>query len=175
MSNFLSLAQVNTGLNGTAPTVWSATTDDNLAAITTAGYVADITTADPATPNPVGKLKPFDIMFITYDVDGTEAVQAFVVTATSSGSLVAFSSLGSTLAQFGVYANRSTGAGGSATVTITDANVSAGSIVLAQFQKSANAVTVQKVTAGAGSITVLCSADPGANTMNYIVMPDNVT
>lgn len=51
--------------------------------------------------------------------------------------------------------------GGSATVTITGAAVSSTDIINANIESSANAVSIQKVTPSAGSITVLCSGDPG--------------
>ena len=56
-------------------------------------------------------------------------------------------------------------AGGSATVTITATGVVATDLAFAQIQASANAVTVQKVTAGTDQIVVLCSGDPGAATI----------
>jgi len=216
MSDFLTLGQVTGGLGGTAPQLWVASTDDDLAAITTAGYVADKVTTVDGTP---GVLSVGDVMTISYDDDGTPTTQMFLVTSTSGGSLVVWSVIGNAalssigglttianemlyttapdvyavtaitalartliatstaatfLAALGIYFNRSTGAGGSASVTITDANISSTSIVLAQFQTSANAVSVEKVTAGSGSAVVLCSGDPGANTMNYIVLPDTV-
>ena len=60
-------------------------------------------------------------------------------------------------------------AGGSATATITDAFCTSGSTVVANWQTSANAVNIQKVTAGNGSFVVLNSADPGVSTLNYII------
>lgn len=95
---------------------------------------------------------------------------ASVSGTTTLGGVAVFADTAGTVSQNPLYfrAQRATGAGGSATVTVTDANVTTASIVLAQFNTSANAVTVQKVTAGSGTITVLCSADPGANTLDYI-------
>jgi hypothetical protein len=61
-------------------------------------------------------------------------------------------------------------AGGSATTTVTDAFSSSASNILAQWNTSANAVNIQKVTPGNGSFTVLSSGDPGASTLNYIIM-----
>lgn len=68
----------------------------------------------------------------------------------------------------GVHAATAVGAGGSATVSITDSAITTSSIVVASIQASANAVTIQKVTPTANTITVLCSSDPGANTIAYI-------
>lgn len=55
--------------------------------------------------------------------------------------------------------------GGSATVTITATGVVAGDLAFAAIQASANAVSIQKVTAGTDQIVVLCSGDPGAATI----------
>lgn len=65
------------------------------------------------------------------------------------------------------YAGKDVSAGGSATVVITATGVTATDIVFAQVQASANAVTIQKVTPTTDTITVLCSAAPGAVTMSY--------
>lgn len=61
-------------------------------------------------------------------------------------------------------------AGGAASNLVTDAFCSSASVVLAAFQTSANAVSIQKVTAGNGSFTLLCSGDPGASTLNYVIL-----
>lgn len=55
--------------------------------------------------------------------------------------------------------------GGSPTVTITATGVVAGDLAFAAIQASANAVSIQKVTAGTDQIVVLCSGDPGAATI----------
>lgn len=60
-------------------------------------------------------------------------------------------------------------AGGSATATITDAFCTSGSTVVANWNTSANAVSIQKVTPGNGSFVVLSSGDPGVSTLNYII------
>lgn len=65
------------------------------------------------------------------------------------------------------FGGKHSGAGGSATVTITAAGVTTSHLVFAQIQSSANAVNVQKVTPTADTITVLCSADPGACVVTY--------
>ncbi len=67
----------------------------------------------------------------------------------------------------GLHAATAVGAGGSATVVISDAVITTSSIVVASIQASANAVTIQKVTPTAGTLTIICSGDPGANTMAY--------
>lgn len=67
----------------------------------------------------------------------------------------------------GLHAATAVGAGGSATVVISDSAITTSSIVVASIQASANAVNIQKVTPTAGTLTILCSGDPGANTMAY--------
>ncbi len=70
----------------------------------------------------------------------------------------------------GIISNTASNAGGSATVTITDANIASTSIVFVAIRTSANAVSIQKVTPGSGSVVVLLSGDPGASTYSYEVI-----
>ncbi len=60
-------------------------------------------------------------------------------------------------------------AGGAAAQVVNDAFVTAASNIVACWNTSTNAVSIQKVTPGVGSFTVLSSGDPGASTLNYIV------
>lgn len=68
------------------------------------------------------------------------------------------------------YAAASVQAGGSATVVITVSGVLSTDLPFCQIGASANAVNVQKVTATANTLTILCSGDPGASTFNYQVL-----
>lgn len=61
MSNFSSLAQISEGLNGTAPNIYVASTEDNLATITGVGYLNDLS----------AKIKKNDILYINYDDTST--------------------------------------------------------------------------------------------------------
>lgn len=61
-------------------------------------------------------------------------------------------------------------AGGAAAQVVSDAFCSSASNVIAVWNTSANAVSIQKVTPGNGSFTVTSSGDPGASTLNYIIM-----
>lgn len=65
------------------------------------------------------------------------------------------------------YAGASVQAGGSATVVISVAGLLSTDLPFCQIGASANAVNVQKVTATANTLTVLCSGDPGSSTFNY--------
>jgi hypothetical protein len=110
-----------------------------------------------------------NINFATITAAGSSA---FLATANnlseiaSAGAAAQASSLGN----LGVHAAKATGAGGSATVTITDARIAAANVVVAAIQSSANAVTVEKVTPGSGSLVILLSGDPGANVISYIAI-----
>ncbi|HWY36811.1 MAG TPA: hypothetical protein VNX68_19350 [Nitrosopumilaceae archaeon] len=61
-------------------------------------------------------------------------------------------------------------AGGSASQTVTDAFCTTTSTVVANWNTSANPVSIEKVTPGNGSFVVLSSGDPGASTLGYIIM-----
>jgi len=61
-------------------------------------------------------------------------------------------------------------AGGAASQVVTDAFCTTVSTVMANWNTSANLVSIQKVTPGNGSFTVLSSGDPGASTLGYIIM-----
>lgn len=63
------------------------------------------------------------------------------------------------------FAGKVNNGGGSATIVLAVVGVLATDIAMAQIQASTNAVTVQKVTPAADSITVLLSGDPGAATV----------
>ena len=75
------------------------------------------------------------------------------------------------LTEVGLYGANYTNAGGSATITISDANITAASIVSANFSAQANASVIQKVTPSAGTLTILTSANPGASVVDYIATP----
>lgn len=61
MSNFSTIEQLNGGLAGTAPDIYSASTEDNLATITTAGYMNDL----------AQKFKQNDVLYINYSDTST--------------------------------------------------------------------------------------------------------
>lgn len=76
------IAKVTGGLSGTAPEMFVGSTDQTLAVITTAGALANLYAAQI--------VKTGDVFYINYDQDGTPGQGIFTVTATSSGSLVAY-------------------------------------------------------------------------------------
>ena len=69
------------------------------------------------------------------------------------------------------YAGAHADGGGSATITITVTGMLVTDLPFVQISASTNAVSVQKVTATANTITVLLSGDPGAaSSLNYQVL-----
>lgn len=109
---------------------------------------------------------------IVFDSTALSGSALFLQTANNLSEISAAGAAaqGSSLTNLGIHSAKAVGAGGSASVTITDARIAAANVVVASIQASINAVTIQKVTPGAGSMTVLCSADPGANTISYIAI-----
>lgn len=104
--------------------------------------------------------------------DATKAKIASVNGATVVNHLAVFSDVAGTVSDGGFQMKSVAAAavaGGAASQVVTDAFCTTGSMVLAQWNTSANAVSIQKVTPGAGSFTVLSSADPGASTLDYII------
>lgn len=61
-------------------------------------------------------------------------------------------------------------AGGAAAQTVTDAFCTSAACVVATWNDTTNAVSIQKVVAGNGSFVVTSSGDPGASHINYIIM-----
>jgi hypothetical protein len=104
----------------------------------------------------------------------TVAVAAGTVTLVCSGnpgvSVISYLAItpSSALVADGCYAATYASAGGSATVTITDANITTSSIVMADMSAQTNASYIEKVTPGAGSLTILLNTDAGAATFSYV-------
>jgi hypothetical protein len=156
MSNFETFTPYTQGLAGTAPMKFVASTTDSLATILAAGYLNDLT----------DKVKANDSIDINY---ADTSVSPTVITATYGTFQVVVSGGNTSLVQHnGIHAAKYTNAGGSATVSITDSAITTSSVVVAAIQSSANAVTIEKVTPGSGTLTVLCSGDPGASVISYI-------
>lgn len=149
MSNFETISLVTGGHPGTAAQVKSAVTPDTYATLTATGYLSDLDQI----------VNPDDVWFVRY-LDGVSgaAIQQFKVAADGVTLIPMTTNL------VGQFAN----GGGSATVTITDARITAGMGANVTIDSSANAVTVEKANPGAGTIVVLLSGDPGAGTLlNY--------
>src|SRR5690348_9945311 len=72
MSNFLTITPLTGGDTGTAPTLYSASTNDTLSDVTDPGYMDDLYDN--------GVVKANDILWLNYDVDGTSTLELFKVT-----------------------------------------------------------------------------------------------
>lgn len=168
----------------TGPAVFSTTSDQTLAVITTAGAVSDLVTAR--------ELKVRDIIFVNYDIDGTPGQAVLTVTATSGGSLVGYTipagylqaannlsdvaSAATALTNLGGQASNNIIAqqsaswgGGSASHAFTLTGITASSIVVGVITTSTNAVSICKIVPTTNTATVTFSADPGAATVLYFI------
>lgn len=162
MSNFNTFTTLVGGLPGTAPNIFSASTSDALTTVTAAGYVTDRFLR--------GEVKQDDIVHVNYlDASSTTVkYQRFKVNVTGSApnqvaSLVAFTDAHAAVASI---------AGGSASATITDPLITVNSIVVGNLATSTASVSVQKLTPGAGIITVNMSGDPASgSSVAYIAYP----
>lgn len=85
------------------------------------------------------------------------------ITAASLSGLLAATGSGSS-----VRSATFSGSGATATTVITDAAITAASVVIARFVSSANVVTVQTVLPAAGQVTVVSDAAPSTNVIEYI-------
>lgn len=72
------------------------------------------------------------------------------------------------IAPLGLHAADYSYAGGAASVAISDASITASSIVVANFKSEAGANYIQKVTTSAGLLTILVNADPGVSVIAYV-------
>jgi hypothetical protein len=99
--------------------------------------------------------------------DATKTKVAMVNASPTSGNIAKFSDAVGTVADAGFAvkaAQTAQWAGGGVSNAFTATGVTTGSIVTATMATSTNAVYIERVSPGSGSITVTFSADPGANT-----------
>lgn len=105
----------------------------------------------------------------------SNAADPYVVMSPGSvtvGHLAKFNDANGTLADQGVQMKtvaQAAVAGGAAAQTVTDAFCTTASCVIATWNDTTNAVSIQKVAAGNGSFVVTSSADPGASHLNYVI------
>lgn len=175
MANFETFALITEGNISTAPNLFVASTVDALATILAAGYMNSLQK----------KIKANDIIYVNYldnsvfPLDtGESALRAtFTVSydpSANNWNLIQASSTVTGIGAYGVRSTRYTNAGGSATTTVTDSQINPNMVVLAAWQASANAVSIEKVTPGIGTLTVLSSGDPGASTLTYLAFTPSV-
>jgi len=117
-----------------------------------AGVVTDVTLGGDATIGATGTLT------IANNAITTAKILNANVTLAKLAS-------GITPAYVSKFGGQQANGGGSATITITVTGLTTSHICMAQVQASTNAVTVQKVTPTADTLTVILSGDPGANTV----------
>jgi hypothetical protein len=105
-----------------------------------------------------------------YTVTPGAGTLTIVTNANPGAAVIEYSAFvpNATLTAVGLYGADYTNAGGSATISITDANITTSSVVTADFSSQANVSYIEKVTPGSGSLTILASADPGASVVDYI-------
>lgn len=140
---------------GSSPRNPRLTTSDSLAAITTAGYFATQQVAVDLLNHGAWEWLDGDFIEIVYS-----GGQGFFTYNASTDAFV--SAAPSYVVKF---AGKQANGGGSATIAITQAGVLSTDIVFAQVEASTNAVTINKVTPTANTITVLLSGNPGASTI----------
>jgi hypothetical protein len=176
MSNFGSFGLVTDGLPGTAPQEFVASTPDSYATITAPGYMNDqshrIKANDKLTinyndtsvfPLNTGEAAILAVLFVQYDP--TSGNYSLVPGVNNNTNVIA---------SLGVHTARYVNAGGSATTTFADSNLTSQSIVIARWEASANAVSVETVAVGNDSLTVVSTGDPGASTLEYFAIIPSV-
>lgn len=169
MSNFSSLSLVTESLLGTAPSRFAASTPDSLATMLAAGYLNDIQKKIKAADR-------FDVNYADASIFPLSTGQASVFGSFSvqydpilgNWNLIPLSVPSSVISGYGVHSALFNNGGGSATTTINDASINANSVIIARWLSSANAVVVETVLPGNGTLTIVSSADPGASVLEYI-------
>lgn len=148
MSNFLTYGRITGGFSGTAPDLWTASTDDNLATITAAGYMNDLA-ADGIT-------KVNDVWYVNYDIDGTPGSNEYTVEFSSPNySLVAASAQAGTVVQTGASVSGNFPEYNNTTGGVTDSGISPSDGTKTKVVMAGGATvvgTVPKFTDVAGTI-----------------------
>lgn len=169
MSNFESLSLVTEGLVGSAPCRFVGSTTDSFATIIAAGYLNDINKKIKA--NDVFEINYLDTSAFPLNVGEAAVYGTFRVQydpSLGNWNLFPTSIPQSGIAALGVHSANYTNAGGSATTTVTDADITPNSVILARWKSSANSARVETVAPASGSFTVVSSTDPGASVLEYI-------
>ena len=110
-----------------------------------------------------------------YTVTAGAGTLTFVCSANPGVCVIEYAAmLPGTISPLGLEAVNHTYAGGFASIVISDAAITANSIVSADFKSQSNVALIQKVTPSAGTLTVLASIDPGPSVVAYISTPTAV-
>lgn len=169
MSNFETFGVVTGGLEGSASARFIASTVDTYAALLAAGYLNDkakivkandtieINYADASTfPLNTGEASVYASFRVQYD----PTLNNWNLIPTAPNAML--------IAAMGLHSQSFSNAGGSATFTLTDSSINPNSVVIARWKSSANAVQIETVAPGNGTLTVVSSGDPGASVLDYI-------
>jgi hypothetical protein len=123
----------------------------------TAGMVVTANFASQGTPSEI------------YTATAGAGTITFVVTSGPGVAVMQYAAmLPGNISALGLHAANYSYAGGFASIVISDASITASSIVTADFKSQAGAHLIQKVTPSAGTLTILASADPGVSVIGYI-------
>lgn len=160
--SYLNLVRIATGQVGVRPGQVNMVSSDTLATITAVGYL-----------NRNGNLfkdialSPTDIIECIYSYNSVTHTGNIVWLQPSLNlGIITLSEIFNPLMKSG---EQVAVAGGAAAQTVTDAFCKTTSGVVASWNDTTNAVSIQKVAAGNGSFVVTSSGDPGASHINYII------
>jgi len=111
-----------------------------------------------------------------YTVIATAGVLTFVCSANPGVCTIEYMGIipSTALTNAGLYGANYSYAGGFASIVISDANITASSIVTADFKSQSVTALIQKVTPSAGTLTILASIDPGPSVVAYIATTNAV-
>jgi hypothetical protein len=153
-----------------------------LAALGFHSATASSTTTSATSVYNDAQISPASIAFARWQVAATAGAIYTVApgngtltvlnSATSGVSQIAYFSIVGSLAlqNLGVYVSQYHDAGGSATITITDTNINASQIVIANFASTTNDVKIETVIPSANTLTIVCSGDPGVSVVSYLAV-----
>lgn len=159
---------IQAGLSGTAGTVASFPATAAKGSLVLAGVANTGNTNTTISNAAMGQASVISIP----DPAGATANFVLAPAALVSGNLVKASGTAGLLADQGVAMKsvaQAAVAGGAAAQTVTDAFCTSAACVVASWNDTTNAVSIQKVAAGNGSFVVTSSGDPGSSHINYII------
>jgi len=169
MSNFETFGVITGGLEGSAPARFIASTVDSYASLLAAGYMND--KAKIIKANDTVEINYSDASTFPLNVGESTIYASFRIQydpVANNWNLIPVNPNTMLISTLGLHSGSFSNVGGSATTTITDSSINPNSIVTARWKSSANAVVVQTVTPGNGTLTIVSSGDPGASVIEYI-------
>jgi len=164
----ISGGNIQAGLSGTAGTVASFPSTASKGSLVLAAVANTGNTNTTISNVAMGQASVISIP----DPAGATADFVLAPSALVSGNLVKASGTAGLIVDQGVAMKsvaQAAVAGGAAAQTVTDAFCTSAACVVASWNDTTNAVSIQKVAAGNGSFVVTSSGDPGASHINYII------